>query len=69
MNLFFAGSASKNEGLQRSISGGGIILNHLATYADLPEIKSKLDCMFLHLTDTTARNTLCSYGYPLQQEQ
>lgn len=34
---------------------GGFIQNHLTTYADLPEIKAKLDSMFLHLTDTTAR--------------
>jgi hypothetical protein len=55
MLIYFAGSASKNKGIQKEIYGGGNILNHLTTFADLPEIKTKLDCMFLHLTDTTAR--------------
>lgn len=55
MIIYFAGSASKNKYIQRYIYGGGFIENHLTTYADLPEIKAKLDSMFLHLTDTTAR--------------
>lgn len=55
MLIYFAGLASKNKYIQNTIYGGGLIENHLTTYADLPEIKAKLDSMFLHLTDTTAR--------------
>lgn len=55
MLIYFAGSASKNKYIQHTVYGGGFIENHLTTYADLPEIKAKLDSMFLHLTDTTAR--------------
>lgn len=55
MLIYFAGLASKNKYIQHTIYGGGFIQNHLTTYADLPEIKAKLDSMFLHLTDTTAR--------------
>ena len=55
MLIYFAGLASKNKYIQHTVYGGGFIENHLTTYADLPEIKAKLDSMFLHLTDTTAR--------------
>lgn len=53
VRIYLAGLPSRDKAIQVATLPG--IESHLTTYADQSEVEAKLDTMFLHLTDTTAR--------------